>query len=261
MPESLQPKKRPEPAKADARPRLEFKPDQRQARRAAWTRRIAFGAAIVVLGAALVLLLRFRPGARWTTPERPVAESLPGPEPGPVATRSAGGRAEEPKALASRKIVELLVEIRNCRVGWQRAALIAGQVALTPDSTSEVRSQLDSARAALDSAGVRLRKADALSRELAGMYSKLEARDAYHLSGVNTALKRYLELLSQDERDRRNQLASLVQAAEALAATAPAEAEVKLNAANGFIRESEERQGRIGRQAAQVEDAAKAFTR
>ncbi len=246
---------------AGTAPTLVFKPDQRAVQRAAWTRRLLFAVAVVALAAALLLIIRYRPVGRPAAMPGPLADSgrvpaLAGARPLPV-----GAPATPSRQLAVQAANVLLAGARSSRQQWRRVAELAAIPELPSDSGAGLAARLDSARVLAEEAVRRQTDVRQQRDELGRLYRQLEARDAYRLSVVNSAAERYLELLDKDVRDRQGHLAYSTQAVQSLAAGDRDDAEVKLNAAQGYLRLSEERQRQIDRQEAAVDAAVKALAR
>lgn len=252
------------PQNAAPAPELVFKPDARQAARAALIRALLLVAGAGVMLAALLLVLFWRPRApadatsaqgREDSAEAPRREAEGrGPDPEIMAPESTPtGQTSE---VASVRLAAAQVDTLLARAAerWLRAGELAPQAQMTRDN-SEPAARLRKAAILAESA----RKDIALAREQAEAVRSASriagSAIAFRLSVLYAALDGYLKTMDDDASDRHNSYRKLQASAEAALAGDEAEAEIQQNVATSYLRRSEQRQRSLRRLAQQVRES------
>lgn len=241
-----------------------FKPDPKLTARIARARYTMLVLTAVLVLAALVVLIAYRPrfvprkqigavdtlsvSAGVSSPVQDRSSTAPVAAPEPVTADPVS------KARAARTTIDRLVQASNDR--WLRAQelLPSGAVdsAGAEAGVSALRRAIvleDSSAGEIAEAGL---QADAI-RDAARAPDA--AQSAYSISLVYTSADRYLKAVAADVRDRQSYLAETVEALAALLAGDMGEYETKTNVANSYRYRSDGQQRAIKRLADQLAQA------
>ena len=239
-----------------------FKPDPRVTARVARTRYTMLVLTAVLVLAALVALIAYRPRP---APQRriPGTDSLPVPVgvSSPVQDRSRPAPVAAPvpadpiaKTRAARVAIDRLVQSSDDR--WLRAQGLMPSGVVDTSGAQAAISALRRAAVIEDSAAADMVDAGleaAAIRDLARAPDA--AQFAYGISLVYTSADQYIKAVTADVRDRQSCLAVTGEALAALAAGDPNEYEVKTNVANSYRYRSDDRQRTIKRLSGQLAQA------
>ena len=240
---------------------LVFRPDPARTARAARLRLLLLGLTGLFVLAALILMVAYRP--RFVAPNRPVVSDSTTPRglvSAPVQDQSP--ESSRPAVPTDRfaPVRSALAGIDSCIAVAEDRWLRAGQ--LLPDGAMD-SARVATALTAASRAGVLL---DSVTQDLAAARRDVDiirdaassggpGQDAYHVSLVYTAADRYLGAVSDRARERRSGVAMIEQGLRALALGDTSEYDVKLDAANSYQYQADNRQRTVRRLAVQLAEA------
>ncbi|MEO0080179.1 MAG: hypothetical protein ABIK44_05840 [candidate division WOR-3 bacterium] len=245
---------------AEPRPTLVFKPDPSRERRIAQFRKWVLIVTAVIVGTALVLILRIQPDALRPRPAPLHSQSLPpsAPEkttPSPVV--SAGSVTEDQRAVLVAAAVQAVASIDSAVAWamsrWQRAQACLPTVMPVAEQLEPAIARVRQAQVIAESAALDLTAAQQAAERIRET-SRRPGLDGYRLSILYTAAQNYLSLLNTDLQDRRAYLEASSQAFQALANSDQNEFEIKQNVANGYARKIDIRQRRIQQAKQQLQE-------
>ncbi len=236
---------------------LVFRPDPRKIARLAFIRRSLMWVALVVLGAAIFILIRYRP--RPIESERRATEVLLSDYDGFAAGESADNKVEVRVDSVAWYVQKVRSDLRLAVNLWQSVVEVKPVIPMTAENAKECLSLVEAASATSDSASQALARARQTNDKLAVLSRSLSAREAYRLSVLRARLAEYMALLDKDEKEHGARFAALSASCRATLAGDQAEAEVKANVATGYQRKLESRQRTIKRQAADLEEIIRRY--
>ncbi len=216
---------------------------------------------IIVLGVAIVLLVRYRPGLLWGPQQTRLPPVIRTATPVSVEPTTAGSDDSDSQLQA-----EVRQEVERIKVGTAQAARlllrarsVLGTEEITVDNAAAVLYLTNSAFGLLDSSSAELAQARHANQGLLGLSHRLAADAAYALSSFCTKAERYLEALEEETEDQIALFGSLVAACRAATDGNQAEASIKQNVAVSLRRRSEARERALARRKAEFEEAARKY--
>ncbi|MFO7676044.1 MAG: hypothetical protein R6X12_07005 [bacterium] len=238
--------------------KLVFRPDSRKQARVTAARRLLLIAALVIVGAAIVFVSRYRPPVPVLPETAPAVAhgdtgvaTVPSPPfglPAPAATDEAGPLVRG-----------VQVGIAAVQGFWSRAEQLRPRLPLDSAELPKAVNDLRSVSSLLDSAGSVLARLRQASGEIVGIARRLEARRSYEASRYKAALDDALALLDAQQADLRLASENLLLVATAVAGGNAAEAEIKSNVAGSYEVRLGKRAGQIKDKIGALEDAARRF--
>lgn len=254
--------KRPDerPQSPSSQPVLVFKPDERQIARVARVRRYTTVVAVILMLVTLLLMIFYRPSI----------VARPGPATPSSEVRSVESLAPSTPPLASQPVVAQhktsYVDVARSAAAsidtltgqaadkWLRASELLPQGELTRD-TEDAAAKLQKAVILADSARREIALAHGQAEVVLQVSHEAEPGVAFRLGVLYSAIDRYLKSMRDDAEDRYQYYFKSEASVQAVLGGNQDEAEIQQNVANGYLRDSEERQSSIRRLAQQMGEA------
>lgn len=251
-------------------PSIVFHPDEKKLARVARIRRLLFLLTFVILGVALIYFITYRP----RSPEVLFHSSLPNIAETGLPKESNASRLVPADSFSGNKpkTDDILSQVHQWVVGieisaqaaqnrWRRAQDLLPMAAVTREQADGALERLDEAQTMLDSASMDVADAEMKAKFIKQTSRNAHGRNAYHFSVIYVAADKYVSLLKKEAKGRHGFLDAFIASLRAVISGDRAEAEIKLNVANSYRCESDNRQRILKRRARQMRQAAQVIFR
>lgn len=243
-------------------PGLVFKPDARRTALVARVRMLTIAAAVILMSVALGMLMFYRPPVvlRSSPAVEPktfsTTESLAAFTPPPAAVQPpAAPRKLSTVDVAQSAVAAIDTLVTQATDEWLRASELSPQSVVTSDNADSAAAKLQRAAILADSARREITLARQQAEFVLEASRQAESDAAFRLSILYTASDRYLRSMAEDAGDRFQYYSKSEASVKAVTLGDKDESEIQQNAANGYMRSSEELQPSIRRLATDMHES------